>query len=91
MEIINFLGGLISKNLDISPPAGRGLIKLAIKDELGPFSDHLKMSIEKYVIVIKNSLKIRLHALKIKNSSSITKFLIDKLIKSQSLLTLGAI
>ncbi|GAI01549.1 unnamed protein product, partial [marine sediment metagenome] len=37
MEIINYLGEYLSNIINISPPAARGLIKLAIKEELGSF------------------------------------------------------
>ena len=37
MEIYNYLGDILADKIKISPPAARGLIKLAIKDELGSF------------------------------------------------------
>jgi len=33
MEIIKYLGNQLAKKINISPPATRGLLKLAIKDE----------------------------------------------------------
>ncbi|MBD3255876.1 MAG: hypothetical protein GF383_12340 [Candidatus Lokiarchaeota archaeon] len=89
--MIIYIGGLISNELNISPPAGRGLIKLAIKDEFGPFINYGDISFENFMKVINNSLKLRFKQLNISNPSKIIEYLREKLVNSQSLLTLGAI
>ena len=37
MPIIYYLGDLLSEKIGISTSASRGLIKLSIKEEVGPF------------------------------------------------------
>lgn len=37
MDIIKHLGSKLAESINISAPASRGLIKLAIKDEISPF------------------------------------------------------
>ena len=44
MEIIRYLGDKLAEQMSISSPAARGLIKLSIKDELGPFKALTKIN-----------------------------------------------
>ena len=91
MEIIKYLGEKLSEKVNISPPAARGLLKLAIKDEIGPFKPYFKLKLEDFELVITNSLKIRLINLNFQKSENIVQYLIDELNKAQSLITLGKI
>ena len=87
MEIINYLGEKLAKRIDISPLAARGLLKLAIKDELGPFETFSKLSFNDLLKVIQNALKGRLEKIKVGNTDEIVKFMLNELSRSQSLLT----
>ncbi|TFG30286.1 MAG: hypothetical protein EU532_01485 [Promethearchaeota archaeon] len=91
MEIIKYLGEKLSEKVNISPPAARGLLKLAIKDEIGPFKPYFNLKLEDFELVITNSLKIRLINLNFQESENIVQYLIDELNKAQSLITLGKI
>jgi len=88
MDIINHLGNIISEKIEISPAAGRGLIKLAIKDELGPFKSFNRLVLEDLKSVILNSLKKRFIQLKIKDPENLTKYMIEELIRNQSLIVI---
>ncbi|MHA1193146.1 MAG: hypothetical protein ACTSP9_12760 [Promethearchaeota archaeon] len=91
MEIIKYLGSKLSESIELSLPAGRGLIKLAIKDELGPFHPINQLNYEKLVAVIQNSLKNRLLDLNIPNFEEVLKNLLDELNSNQSLITIAGV
>jgi len=91
MEIIKYLGSKLSESIELSLPAGRGLIKLAIKDELGPFHPINQLNYEKLVGVIKNSLKKRLVDLDVPNIEDVLDYLLDELNSNQSLITIAGI
>jgi hypothetical protein len=91
MEIINILGEKLSLKINISPPAARGLLKLAIKDEIGPFKPLNQLNYEDFKKSIENALKIRLEKLDIKNSKKIIDILINELRKIQSIITIGGV
>ena len=91
MDLINLLAENISEQVKISPLAARGLFKLAIKEEVGPFKPLNTLSYEKFERVIKNSLKKRLEGLKVANIDSIIANLIIILTKNQSLITMEAV
>jgi len=91
MEIIKYLGSKLSESIELSLPAGRGLIKLAIKDELGPFHPINQLNYEKLVEVIKNSLKKRLADLNVPNIEDVLDYLLDELNSNQSLITIAGI
>jgi hypothetical protein len=91
MEIINYLGESLSKSINITPPAARGLIKLAIKEEFGPFMPLEQVNYKNLKLVIENSLKLRLFKLEIEESSVIIEILLDKLNKFQSLISMSNI
>ena len=67
MEIIYYLADIITNHLEISAPAAKGLIKLSINDELGPFRDPRRIKYNDFCKVIGNSLKNRLVILGISN------------------------
>lgn len=91
MEIINYLGEYLSNSINISPPAARGLIKLAIKEQLGPFKPLDQVIYKDFKLVIENSLKKRLLDLEIKETDVILEILFDKLKKFQSLISMSNI
>ncbi len=91
MEIIKYLGSKLSESIELSLPAGRGLIKLAIKDELGPFHPINQLNYEKLVEIIKNSLKKRLVDLDVPNIEDVLDYLLDELNSNQSLITIAGI
>ena len=91
MEIINYLGKFLSTSVNISPPAARGLIKLAIKEELGPFKPLEKVNYRDMKLVIENSLKVRLVNLDIYETDFIIETLLDKLSSFQSLISMSNI
>jgi hypothetical protein len=88
MELLNYLGEVISNNINISAPAARGLLRLAIKDSLGPFMKLNEISYDQFRNVIENSLKKRLIDLNVANHKELIAILSMELIKNQSLLTL---
>jgi len=89
MEVIKSLGEILANNINISPTAARGLIKLAIKDELGPFTDLNRINYENLQSTIQNSLKKRLKNLTLKNLDMITESLLIHLKEIQSLITMA--
>ena len=90
IEIIWFLGNKLSKKIDMSPAAARGMIKLAIQDELGPnkFIEK-KLNYDVLKIVIQGSLKKRMMKLNPRNLEHLVQFLNVQLIKGQSLITMA--
>lgn len=91
MEIIKYLATVLSKEISISPAAARGLIKLSIKDLLGPFYQISKLTYIDLSSVIKESLKKRLIDLAIDNTEQVIELLILELNKNQSLITIERI
>ena len=91
MEIIKYLAFVLSNEIDISQTATNGLIKLAIKDQLGPFFPLNKINYENLKLTIEQSLKSRLIKLKVQNIEKIIRLLIIELTNNQSLITLSNI
>jgi hypothetical protein len=91
MQIIYYLGELISEKIGISPSASRGLLKLSIKDEFGPYESLESLGLTHYQKVIQNSLKKRFIDLKVENFEKLVNLLLDELMKHQSLLTMEKI
>ena len=87
-EIINLLGDKLSKEIGITPLAARGLLKLSIKDELGPFKPISQLDYDILSSVIQNSLRARLIKIGLKETDSTIKNMIEELNKNQSLITL---
>ncbi|MFW9928061.1 MAG: hypothetical protein ACFFD1_01565, partial [Candidatus Thorarchaeota archaeon] len=75
MEILNIIANVISGELDISPPAARGIIKLSIKDEFGPFKPLRELKYSDMLLVVNNSLRKRFITLNIKNYEHILSLL----------------
>ena len=88
MEIIRLLGFELSNQIKISPTAARGLIKLAMKDELGSFIEFSKVTFSDLKLVIDTSLKKRLIQFQILDINSLIEELTEILNKNQSLITM---
>ena len=91
MEVINILAEKLSHQMNISPPAARGLLKLAIKDEVGPFKPLNQLNYDDFKKSIENALKTRLDKLSINNPLKIIVYLITELKSIQSLITIGGV
>ena len=91
MEIIKYLGDKLSEEINISPPAARGLLKLSIKDELGPFTDLSKINYNDLCLILKTSFKNRLINLEISNIEYIINYLLKELTLNQSLITIAGV
>lgn len=91
MELIKLLGNKLAEKINVSSPAGRGLIKLAIKDELGPFKPLNQLEFIDFKNTITNSLKIRLEKLEISSTREIIDLLLENLTKNQSLIIIGGV
>ncbi|MFX1236192.1 MAG: hypothetical protein ACFFAS_07460 [Promethearchaeota archaeon] len=91
MEIIRYLGEKLATHIGISPTAARGLLKLSIKDELGPFTDFTKLNLIDLCRVINKSFKNRLIKLEISEYQTIINMMIEELTLNQSLITLGGV
>lgn len=88
MEAIKYLANKLSKFTTISPPGARGLIKLAVIDEFGPFKPIQQVTYKELKLVIENALKKRLNRLNIINTNKIIEELLDLLAKYQSLIVM---
>ena len=91
MEIIKYLGDKLSQQINISPPAARGLLKLSIMDELGPFIDLSKTSYKELCRVMKTSFKKRLINLNISDYEIIVNNMLNELRLNQSLITMAGV
>ncbi|MFX1274501.1 MAG: hypothetical protein ACFFBP_08220 [Promethearchaeota archaeon] len=95
VQIINFLGDYLAEKINFSPSAARGMIKLAIRDQLGAFMRFEQITLKELKSVIQGSLKTRLLELKeqdkinLKDIDVLTKEIIDELIKGQALITMA--
>ena len=91
MDIIKHLGSRLGELINISAPAARGLIKLAIKDEVGPFKPLNQITFNEFKTTIENSLKKRLKNLEITTFELIVQYLIRELTDYQSLITMEGV
>jgi hypothetical protein len=91
LELIGILSEKLAIRTQLSPPACRGLIKLAIKDQLDPFKPIEEIDYNDLKKVILNSLRTRLQNLDIKNSDNIIETLMLELNRNQSLLTMSKV
>jgi hypothetical protein len=88
VEVIKYLGFNLAEYIMISPPGARGLIKLAIKDDLGPFKPFQQISYKELKMVIENALKKRLQKLEIKAIDKIIEEMLALLARYQSLIVM---
>ena len=89
MEILNLLASIISKEISISYPAARGLLKLSIIDKFGPFKPLKEIKYSDMTSVVNDSLKDRLVELNIGDYKKLILFLTNELKNNQSLFTIG--
>lgn len=91
MEIFKFLGNILAESVNISPPAARGLLRLAIKDLFGPFKLIEKLNYEELQSVILNSLPKRLKNLEVKDIDGLIDHVSEELTNNQSLITMSSV
>jgi hypothetical protein len=91
LTIITHLGDKLASLISISAPAARGLIKLAIKDEFGPFRQYPQINFEEYKSILENSLRTRLKNLNVSDIDYIINQMLDELTIKQSLITMGVL
>ena len=91
MEMIKYLSTILSEQVNLSPSASGGLIRLAIKDEIGPFKPTKQLTLNDYQTSCENALRRRLSNLGVVNIDQIIKCLVIELIRNQSLATMEKI
>jgi len=87
MEMIKYLSIILSEEVNLSPASG-GLIRLAIKDEIGPFKPIKQLDLKDYRNSCENALKERLQKLGVNKIDKIIERILDELIQNQSLITM---
>jgi hypothetical protein len=88
MEMIKYLSIILSEQVNLSPSASAGLIRLAIKDEVGPFKPINQLKFKDYKNSCENRLRERLKKLDLENIDQIVRRLLNKLVQNQSLITM---
>jgi hypothetical protein len=91
LEIITLLAEKLASKIGMTPTATRGLLKLSIKDEVGPFKPIEQLDYDDLMEMINHSLKKRLDAIKADNINLIIEYLAKTLIENQSLITMGSV
>jgi hypothetical protein len=84
--MFRYLTNILSEELQLTPPASAGLIRLAIKDQFGPFKPIEQLNLKDYKIICNNSLKERLQKIKVINAENIIERIEIQLIQNQSLI-----
>ena len=90
-EILTYFGKNLADILKISAPAARGLLRLSIMDEFGPFKPVTNISMNEMKLVIEGAFKLRLIKLEIRNYNEIIDKMLVYLRKNQSLITMGGV
>lgn len=91
IEIIKYLGDKLGEKINISPSAARGMLKLAIKDQVGPFKPLSQLNYSNLKLILQNALRERLEKLEIPHYESVIEFLTDELTQNQSLITMAGV
>jgi len=86
--VIKYLSIVLSEEVNLSPSASGGLIRLAIKDEIGPFKPFKQLDLNDYKTSCENALKKRLQKLGVNDIDQIIKRIVNELIQNQSLITM---
>lgn len=86
--MIKYLSLFLSEEINLSPSASGGLIRLAIKDEVGPFKPLKQLDFRDYRNSCENALKERLQKLNVDNIDQIIERILNELIQIQSLITM---
>ena len=89
--IIQYLGNILAEEINLSIPAARGMIKLAIQEEFNPIIIPRPLNYGNLKYIIQKSLKERLIKLNIENIEGVLENLENHLIKGQSLATIAII
>ena len=89
VDIIYYLGNVLASRINISPTASRGLLKLSVKDELGPFTKFELVKFDNLKNVVNNSLRARLTKLNILDLDDVIQNLLKELTDNQSLITMA--
>jgi len=89
VEVLNLLAFIISKEISISYPAARGLLKLSIIDKFGPFKSLKEIKYSDMTSVVNDTLKNRLIELNVRNYNKLISILMNELKNNQSLFTIG--
>jgi len=94
-EIIKYLGDILSEKIGLSSNATRGMIKLAIREQLGAYIQFDKCSFNNLILVIRESLRNRLSQLHSQNKINIysvndlTEDMVNQLIIGQAIITMS--
>lgn len=88
MEMIRYLSIVLSEEINLSRAASGGLIRLAIKEEVGPYKPIEQLTLNDYLSICQNSLGKRLQRLGIAETSQIITYIKQEIIKNQSLATM---
>ena len=91
MEMIKYLSIILSEQVNLSPSACGGLIRLAVKDEIGPYKPTNQLNLEDYKKSCENALKHRLEKLGVDNIDQIITRIVNELIQNQSLITMETV
>jgi hypothetical protein len=91
MDIITYLGDFLASLVNISPPAARGLLKLAIKDEIGPFKPFIQINYNELKATIRNALKSRMDKLGFQNTEGLISLMLNELRDNQSFITMAKV
>jgi hypothetical protein len=89
--IIQYLGNRLAEEINLSIPAARGMIKLAIQEDFNPIAFTRPLNYGNLKHIIQNPLRERLIKLNIENIEEVLENLENQLIKGQSLATLAII
>ncbi len=85
-EMFRYLSNILSEELNLSPPASAGLIRLAVKDQFGPFKPIEQLNFKDYKTICNNALKERLIRIKVHNIDQIINRIFVQLVQNQSLI-----
>ncbi|MFX0023055.1 MAG: hypothetical protein ACFE9S_12080 [Candidatus Hermodarchaeota archaeon] len=85
-EMFRYLCNILSEELHLTPPASAGLIRLAIKDQFGPFKPIEQLNFKDYKEICNNALKDRLVRIKVHNIEQIIERIVIQLVQNQSLI-----
>jgi len=88
-DIIKYLAEKLAEKIELTPIAARGLIKLSIQEHFNKYIPYSQINFKKFKEIVKGTLKERLIKLQIPNVDEIIDNILDHLIKSQSLITMG--
>ena len=91
IEFIAYFGKFLAEILNISAPAARGLLKLSIMEEFGPYKQLTQVTLYDFKKVLLGALKLRLIKLEVQNCDEIVEIMLIKLRENQSLITMGGV